>query len=142
MPESDSWDSCEEIEVLVHRYVFESEAVPVTAVLRYRTADPFAVTMEFLGTDRAPVVKWTFSRDLLLEGINHACGEGDIRVWPMCGPTGTRLCILLVPSDRSALMTTPLAEIVSWLKRTTELVPPGTESDLIDWSALRNIMLP
>ncbi|MGW1587062.1 SsgA family sporulation/cell division regulator [Streptomyces sp. NPDC002386] len=53
-------------------------AVPV--VLRYDPdSDPRAVHVDLPGTH-----EWTFSRDLLEQGLTAPAESGDVRVWP-CG---------------------------------------------------------
>ncbi len=61
----------------------------LSAVLRYRSTDPFAVTVSFTGSGDA--VEWVFARDLLLTALAEGhCGDGDVRVRllipPGCGP--------------------------------------------------------
>lgn len=103
-------------------------SIPVPARLAYRTDDPYAVHISFhIGTE-APV-NWTFSRELLIEGVFRPCGEGDVRVWP--AKTGDRnvLRMALASPDGSALLEAPAAPVSAWLERTLRVVPPGSEGD-------------
>ncbi|MFF4900828.1 SsgA family sporulation/cell division regulator [Streptomyces sp. NPDC001068] len=52
-------------------------AVPV--ILRYDPEDdPRSVRVDLPGTD-----EWTFSRDLLEQGLRTPAESGDVRVWPL-----------------------------------------------------------
>lgn len=59
-------------------------AVPVQVELRYDTRDPFAVVAAFRA-GRVGWVEWTFSRDLLADGLLTETGEGDVRIRPANG---------------------------------------------------------
>jgi hypothetical protein len=100
--------------------------VPVPARLSYRTDDPYAVHVVFHVDSESPVY-WTFSRDLLVEGVFRPCGHGDVRVWP--GKSEGRGVVLMALSspDGDALLEAPAAQVSAWLERTLRAVPPGTE---------------
>jgi len=105
--------------------------VPVPARLSYRSDDPFAVHIVFHVGSAAPV-SWTFARELLIEGVFRACGEGDVRAWPV--RTGARavLCMALRSPDGDALLEAPLGAVSSWLERTLRVVAPGREGEVLD----------
>ncbi|MFH8972940.1 SsgA family sporulation/cell division regulator [Streptomyces sp. NPDC017890] len=100
--------------------------IPVPALLRYRTDDPYAVHITFhIGSGRP--VHWTFARDLLVEGVFRPCGHGDVRVWPTkAAGRGVVLMALSGPGG-DALLEAPAAQVSAWLERTLRAVPPGTE---------------
>lgn len=103
-------------------------SIPVPARLSYRTDDPYAVHIAFHITSDHPV-NWTFSRDLLVEGVFRPCGQGDVRVWPAkVGGRGVVLMALSSP-DGDALLEAPTAQVSAWLERTLRVVPPGTEGE-------------
>src|SRR5699024_7214842 len=52
--------------------------------LGYDVTDPHAVSALFRA-DRGDVT-WTFARDLLVRGLTHPVGEGDVHVWPSVDP--------------------------------------------------------
>lgn len=102
--------------------------IPVPARLGYRSDDPFAVHVTF-HVDSAHPVHWTFSRDLLVEGVFRPCGHGDVRVWPAkAGGRGVVLMALSSP-EGDALLEAPAAQVSAWLERTLRVVPPGTEGE-------------
>ncbi|MDR6979018.1 hypothetical protein J2X68_005752 [Streptomyces sp. 3330] len=68
----------------------EDQELPVPATLRYDSAEPFAVHVDFppevsLAGD---AVTWTFGRALLEQGVSGPAGSGDVHIWP-CGPVRT-----------------------------------------------------
>ncbi|MFI0509084.1 hypothetical protein RKD19_007559 [Streptomyces canus] len=86
----------------------ENEHLPVPATLRYGSADPLAVCVDF-----PPEVcldgqgaTWTFARALLAEGLSGPAGGGDVHIWP-CGRDTTvvefhspyGLALLQFPTD-------------------------------------------
>ncbi|WP_369228582.1 SsgA family sporulation/cell division regulator (plasmid) [Streptomyces sp. R39] len=104
----------------------ESQELPVVATLRYTSEDPFAVHIDFpsevslSGTD----ITWTFSRELLQEGLDAPAGQGDVHIWP-CGRAHTVLefhapeGLAMVQFDTHVLR--------SFLKRTFAAVAFGQE---------------
>ena len=52
---------------------------PLSATLKFRSCDPYAVTVCFRGAGET--VEWVFARDLLSQAVNAGfAGEGDVRV--------------------------------------------------------------
>lgn len=102
--------------------------IPVPARLTYRTDDPYAVHITFHISSDNPV-KWTFARELLVEGVFRPCGHGDVRIWPTKVGVRTVLCVALSSPDGEALLEAPGAAVSAWLERTLRIVPPGTESE-------------
>lgn len=105
--------------------------VPVPARLVYRANDPFAVQIVFHVGSNAPV-RWTFARELMIEGVFRPCGEGDVRIWPVRVGARAVVCMALRSPDGEALLEAPLAAVSGWLERTLHVVPPGREGELLD----------
>jgi hypothetical protein len=103
-------------------------SVPVPAQLLYRTADPYAVHIVFHVDSEHPV-RWTFARELLVEGVFRPCGHGDVRVWPTKADGRSVVLIALGSPDGDALLEAPVAQVSAWLERTLCVVPPGTEGE-------------
>ncbi|MEU6067289.1 MULTISPECIES: SsgA family sporulation/cell division regulator [Streptomyces] len=101
-------------------------SIPVPARLTYRTADPYAVHITFHINSEHPVY-WTFARELLVEGVFRACGQGDVRVWPTKLEGRGVVLVALSSPDGDALLEAPAAQVSAWLERTLRVVPPGTE---------------
>ncbi|MFI1926234.1 MULTISPECIES: SsgA family sporulation/cell division regulator [unclassified Streptomyces] len=68
----------------------EDQELPVPATLRYDSADPFAVHVDFPPevSLAGEAVTWTFGRALLEQGVSGPAGSGDVHIWP-CGPVRT-----------------------------------------------------
>ncbi|MDQ1485904.1 MAG: hypothetical protein QOJ62_1597 [Actinomycetota bacterium] len=107
--------------------IADAQPIRVGAHLRYDARDPFAVCVSFDagGTER---IEWTFSRELLDEGLWQSVGEGDVKVWPRGGAVFLALCS---PSGR-AVLETPRPAVADFMARTQRLVPAGRESDFVD----------
>ncbi|MEW1639940.1 SsgA family sporulation/cell division regulator [Streptomyces sp. NPDC093801] len=105
------------------------ETVPVT--LCYDRSDPFAVRMAFpaLATLEGVEVSWTFARELLMSGIQHPAGCGDVRVRPY---DGDRTTIEFHAPEGVAIVLMTTAEVRGFLDRSRELVPPGLEHRYLD----------
>jgi hypothetical protein len=123
----------------MHRTVIERElelmlilsperSVAVPARLGYRSDDPYAVHVTFHVNSDQPV-HWTFSRDLLVEGVFRPSGHGDVRVWPTKVEGRGVVLMALSSPNGDALLQAPSAQVSAWLERTLRVVPPGTESE-------------
>jgi len=108
---------------------------PIDVGLGYDPTDPYAVRFTFGPPSAHPAagVVWTFSRDLLVDGVTTPTGEGDVQVWPCLDVDGRATVVveLRSPSGELALqvLTKDLNEFV---RRTLDAVPHGTESDHLD----------
>ena len=103
----------------------------IDTILAYRCADPYAVTMTFLTGEGD--LTWTFGRDLLVQGINHPVGEGDVRVAPSISASGRAVVhVELSSPDGHLVLQARTAELHDFVQRTTSLVPPGAESTHLD----------
>lgn len=103
-------------------------SVAVPARLSYHSDDPYAVHITFHINSEQPVY-WTFSRDLLVEGVFRPCGHGDVRVWPTKVDGRSVVLMALSSPDGDALLEGPAAQVSAWLERTLRVVPPGTEGE-------------
>lgn len=102
--------------------------IAVPARLSYHSDDPYAVHVTFHINSDHPVY-WTFSRDLLVEGVFRPCGHGDVRVWPTKAEGRGVVLMALSSPDGDALLEAPAAPVSAWLERTLRVVPPGTEGE-------------
>jgi hypothetical protein len=109
-------------------------ATPMQAELTYDPADPYAVTAVFI--TGAGNVRWTFGRDLLVEGLYEPSGDGDVHVWPCLDADGHAVVIIeLCSPDGEALVQARTGDLTTFVERMTALVAPGTESDHMDVDA-------
>jgi sporulation and cell division protein SsgA len=112
----------------------EESSSPVTMGLRYESADPYAVHAVFRRAGDE-TIEWVFARELLTEGLKAPVGAGDVRVWPIRTRTPCEVGIALISSARTAVLTTGLLEIKSFLKWTEIAVQPGSECFHLDLEA-------
>jgi hypothetical protein len=109
-------------------------ATTVEADLHYEVADPFAVTACFDTGDAK--VRWVFARDLLNFGRYEPTGDGDVHVWPCLSARGEAVAIIELSSpDGEALLQARTLDVDDFLRRTEDLVPWGSEAELIDFDA-------
>lgn len=112
--------------------VSEELSFRIPVELRYDAGDPYAVRLTFHLPGDAPVT-WAFGRELLLDGINKPCGEGDVHIAPASSEELSDVRIRLqVGSDR-AVFRAGAAPLVAFLDRTDRLVPLGQERSLGDF---------
>ena len=107
--------------------------VPVR--LYYKNTDPYAVQFSF---DVTPddVVRWTFARELLDQGLTAPAGIGDVKITPIGPHQNRRLRIELESPDGYARLEGPAAPIKEWLAETYTAVAAGQESKAVDIDSL------
>jgi hypothetical protein len=122
-------------QVLMLELVDPSGAVaPLETELSYDPADPLAVSAIF--STVAGRVRWTFGRDLLIEGLVEPVGDGDVHVWPCVDNDGNSVVIIELGSpDGEALVQGRTADITAFVERMTRSVAPGAEAALLDVDA-------
>jgi hypothetical protein len=117
-------------------------SLPVTAALRYETADPWAVRVAFqTGGEDDGIVEWMFARQLLTDGVAKTVGEGDIRVWPSVIGREHFVNLAMASPSGSALFEIDRDALVEFLQQTYLAVPTGAEDDVIDLDAEIAILL-
>ena len=109
-------------------------ATPMQAELSYDPRDPYAVTAVFM--TGAGNVRWTFGRDLLVDGIYEPSGDGDVHVWPCLDADGHAVVIIeLCSPDGEALVQAKTGDLTTFVDRMTALVAQGSESSFMDLDA-------
>ncbi|MFF6989414.1 MULTISPECIES: SsgA family sporulation/cell division regulator [unclassified Streptomyces] len=119
-------------EVMMSFLVSEELSFRIPVELRYETSDPYAVRLTFHLPGDAPVT-WAFGRELLIDGLGMACGEGDVRIEPVDPEMLGEVLIRLQVGSDQALFRTGAAPLVAFLDRTDRLVPLGQEAALADF---------
>lgn len=112
--------------------VSEELAFRIPVELGYEARDPYAVRLTFHLPGDAPVT-WAFGRELLLDGINKPCGDGDVHIAPTHPEELSDVHIRLQVGCDRALFRASAAPLVAFLDRTDRLVPLGRERDLGDF---------
>jgi hypothetical protein len=112
----------------------EGLSTPLDADFEYNPADPFAVSVLF--TDEPTPVRWTFARDLLIEGYYEPSGDGDVHVWPCLSPEGAAVVILELSSPSGeVLVQIHSRALSSFIDQMVAMVPQGAEETLVDLDA-------
>ncbi|NUS73178.1 MAG: SsgA family sporulation/cell division regulator [Corynebacteriales bacterium] len=111
----------------------EENATPIQASLAYKPNDPYAVHITFHSdAPGATDVSWSFSRELLTEGLYRQTGMGDVKVWPWAGRSQQALGMALSSPDGYALFEITRSAVELFLSRSYALVPAGAEADFFD----------
>lgn len=103
------------------------------ATFHYDPADPWAATM-VVDSIGGPV-RWTFARELLLEGRYEPTGDGDVHVWPCLDTSGAAVVIVELESPAGGtLLQFPARAIHEFASASLAAVPVGTEQlDVDGW---------
>lgn len=94
--------------------------------LTFDRSTPWAVGLTFLLPGDDPV-RWTVSRELLLDGLSDVAGDGDIQVRPVEWLDQDLIAISLRSPDGEAELLAPLAALHAFLLRTDLIAPFGQE---------------
>ncbi|WP_156727842.1 SsgA family sporulation/cell division regulator [Streptomyces apocyni] len=119
-------------QVMMSFLVSEELSFRIPVEMRYETADPYAVRLTFHLPGDAPVT-WAFSRELLVDGINEPCGDGDVHIAPDGSEPLTDAVIRLQVGADQALFRSGIAPLIAFLDRTDKVVPLGQERLLADF---------
>lgn len=112
-----------------HTATLHGSDTPVTTRWSYHANEPFALTVAF-GTDRGHWVEWIFARDLLIDGLTHHTGDGDLSIQP--GLDEDTLTLNIHSPNGSATFELDRDNTEEFLNATLTLVPAGTESTHFD----------
>ena len=105
---------------------------PIESELHYDPRDPYAVTAVFM--TGASQVRWTFGRDLLLEGLYEPSGDGDVHVWPCLDSNGRAVVIIeLCSPDGELLVQAGSRNVTRFVNAMLDSVPDGQESAFVDF---------
>jgi hypothetical protein len=104
----------------------DHDELPVAATLRYTSADPLAVQLDFPGEVSVDgrKVTWTFARALLEEGLGSPAGLGTVHIWP-CGPS--RTVVEFHAGEGVAMVRFDTSALHRFLLRSYAVVEPGGE---------------
>src|SRR4051794_18580732 len=112
----------------------EGLSTPLDAEFEYNPADPFAVSVLF--SDEPTPVRWTFARELLIEGFYEPTGDGDVHVWPCLDTTGSAVVILELSSPSGeVLVQVASRSLATFIHQMVAMVPQGAEETLVDLDA-------
>ena len=112
----------------------EGLSTPLDAEFEYDPADPYAVSVLF--TDEPVPVRWTFARELLIEGFYEPTGDGDVHVWPCLSPEGAAVVILELSSPSGEVLVQVSSRALSaFIHQMVAMVPAGSEAQHVDLDA-------
>ena len=94
----------------------------------YQSDDPFAVQLTIDCDGQA--ITWTFSRELLEQGMYAGVGRGDVVVAPALDDD--EVLIGLAPAEGSAVLGIDRGAVRKFLDATYRLVPEGSEPQHLD----------
>lgn len=104
------------------------------ADLVFDPTDPYAATMVF--RTGAQEVRWTFGRELLIDGLYEPTGDGDVHVWPCLGSDGAAVVIVeLVSPDGELLVQAPARRVNAFVSQMLAAVPEGHEASFVDFDS-------
>lgn len=105
--------------------------LPLVAEFHYDPADPLAVTM-VIESICGPV-RWTFARDLVLNGQFEPTGDGEVHIWPCLDAEGA--AVVIVELDTAAggtLLQFPARAVQDFVSASLATVPEGAEQYDVD----------
>jgi hypothetical protein len=112
----------------------EGLSTPLDAEFEYNPSDPFAVSILF--SDEPAPVRWTFARELLIEGFYEPTGDGDVHVWPCLNTEGNAVVILELSSPSGEVLVQVGSRVLSsFIRKMVEMVPQGSEASVVDLDA-------
>jgi hypothetical protein len=112
----------------------EGLSTPLGAAFEYDPVDPYAVSVLF--SDEPVPVRWTFARELLIEGFYEPTGDGDVHVWPCLSTNGSAVVILeLTSPSGEVLVQVDSRELAAFIHQVVTMVPLGAEDTLVDLDA-------
>lgn len=118
----------------------EAERRWIAVSISFDPADPWAVALD-LYAGPTPV-RWTFSRELLIDGLHEPAGEGDVLVAPCLDEAGRAVVVIELRSpDGSFVGQLPSRELTAFVRSVLDAVPAGAETAHLDMDALLDLML-
>ncbi|MGW0366290.1 SsgA family sporulation/cell division regulator [Streptomyces sp. NPDC002990] len=114
--------------------------IPIRGAFTYRSDRPYEVSLDLRGAGMH-LAHWVFSRDLLLDGVTCASGEGDIQIWPRRKGTETRIFLAFGNGVENCVVSARAKDVHGLCRRLTELVPRGEERRHFDLDAELSALL-
>lgn len=107
----------------------------IAVSLSFDPADPWAVALDmYVGLSP---VRWTFGRELLVDGIHEPVGQGDVLVSPSLDDAGRAVVVIELRSpDGSFVGQLPARDVSAFVHAVLETVPAGAETAHLDLDVL------
>jgi hypothetical protein len=111
--------------------VLHGQPAPVVTRWSYRSTDPFAITLA-VRTRADRWVEWLVARDLVLEALDAAAGEGDIRMSPQIIQGYDIVEIEIRSTDGRAVLEVDRDLLRHFVDSTAEMIAFGDEISRMD----------
>lgn len=112
----------------------EGATTPIEASFEFDPGDPYAITILLM--DGTAPVRWTFARDLLIDGYYEPSGDGDVHVFPCLDSGGRAVVIFDFESPVGGALIQVGSRAAAWfIDQMLAVVPRGAEGDLLDLDA-------
>jgi hypothetical protein len=111
--------------------VLHGQPAPVVTRWTYSTADPFAVTLS-VRTRHDRWVDWLVGRELVVDGLSGAAGEGDVRMRPLAVQGYDIVEIEIRSHDGHAVLEVDRDLLRHFVDATLDVVALGDEPDRMD----------
>ncbi|MEJ3657464.1 SsgA family sporulation/cell division regulator [Actinomycetes bacterium KLBMP 9759] len=111
--------------------VLHGQPAPVVTRWIYQADDPFAITLA-VRTRQDRWVEWLVGRELVVESLSRAAGEGDIRMSPQIVEGYDIVEIEIRSTDGRAVLEVDRDLLRHFVEATTELVALGDEEAMMD----------
>lgn len=114
--------------------ILYGQETPLLTRWTYQADDPFAVMMS-ISRPSGRWIDWLMSRDLLVEGLNHPAGIGDVRLTPFRDEEFDVVEIRIGDEEGFAALEFDRDLLERFLDATYDIVPDGAESNMINIEA-------
>jgi sporulation and cell division protein SsgA len=111
--------------------VLHGQATPIVTRWGYQASDPFAVTLA-VRIQQGHWIEWLVARDLVVQALDEATGEGDIRMTPRTASGYDVVEIEIRSTDGRAVLEVDHDLLHQFVHATTAVVALGEESAHVD----------
>jgi hypothetical protein len=111
--------------------VLHGQATPIVTRWSYQAGDPFAVTLA-VRIQQDHWIEWLVARDLVVQALQGATGEGDVRMTPRTSSGYDLVEIEIRSTDGRAVLEVDHALLHQFVHATLDVVALGQESEHVD----------
>jgi hypothetical protein len=111
--------------------VLHGQATPIVTRWSYHACDPFAVTLA-VRIHQGHWIEWLVARDLVVQALDAASGEGDVRMTPRTASGYEIVEVEIRSTDGRAVLEVDHELLHRFVHDTLDLVAQGQESAHVD----------
>jgi hypothetical protein len=111
--------------------VLHGQATPIVTRWGYRACDPFAVTLA-VRIQQGHWIEWLVARDLVVQALDAATGEGDVRMTPRTASGYDVVEVEIRSTDGRAVLEVDYDLLHRFVHSTLDVVALGQESAHVD----------